>query len=126
ARRSVVLSDQYRGALWLALGANDAERAYQAVCDLTADAGRGVALVKERLETFADIPAQITRLMTDLDSPQFAVRERASQDLEKISELGEPVLRQVLRDKPTLETRRRIERVLEKLRQRKDTAAYSD
>ena len=55
------------------------------------------------------------QLIADLDSAQFAVREEASRELEKLGEPVEPALRQALRSRPTLETRRRLERLLEKL-----------
>jgi hypothetical protein len=51
----------------------------------------------------------------DLDSKQFEVRDRARAALEKLGELAEPALRQVLEGNPSLETRRRVERLLEEL-----------
>jgi hypothetical protein len=54
-------------------------------------------------------------LIADLDSPRFAVRQRAQKALEREGELVEPMLRQALRGKPTLELRRRVEGVLAKL-----------
>ncbi len=58
---------------------------------------------------------QIDRWIKDLDSDQFAVREKARAELENLGELAEPALRRILENKPTLEQRRRIEPMLAKL-----------
>src|SRR5262249_50791298 len=51
------------------------------------------------------------------DSDSFVVREKAVQELEKLTELARPALQQALAGKPTLETRRRLEHLLKKLDQ---------
>jgi hypothetical protein len=57
----------------------------------------------------------LERLLKDLDSDQFAVREKATAELQKLGELAEPALRRILEGKPTLEQRRRIEPILAEL-----------
>ncbi len=56
---------------------------------------------------------RIQRWIADLDSDEFAVRQRAAAELEKLGEMAHPALRKALANKPTVETRRRIEQVLE-------------
>jgi hypothetical protein len=53
--------------------------------------------------------------MTDLDSDQFAVRAKATTELEQWSELAEAALRKALADQPSLEVRRRVQLLLERL-----------
>jgi hypothetical protein len=54
------------------------------------------------------------RLIRDLDSDDFQVREKATQELEKAIENAEPSLRLALEGKPSLDVQRRIERLLDK------------
>ena len=56
---------------------------------------------------------RIERLIADLDNDTFAVREKATVELEKLGERVQPALRKALANHPALETRRRIELVLE-------------
>ena len=75
-----------------------------------------MALLKERSHPEKPVAAQeITRLITALDSNQFATRQKATGDLEKLEELAAPALRQTLENRPSLEMRRRIEALLNKV-----------
>jgi hypothetical protein len=56
---------------------------------------------------------QIARLIQALDSDQFAVREKASQELEKWGAAAEPALRKAREGKLSAEARSRIDRLLE-------------
>jgi hypothetical protein len=58
---------------------------------------------------------KIDRLITELDSTRFAVREKATQELRLLEELAEPALSRALVGRPSLETRRRIEGLLQRL-----------
>lgn len=58
----------------------------------------------------------IARLIADLDSDEFAVCDKARLALEKQGELAEDALRKALRDRPSLEMRRQIDGLLERLR----------
>ncbi len=55
-------------------------------------------------------------MIADLDSEQFTVREKAMEQLRQLDERAEPTLREALKDKLTLETRKRIEELLEGVR----------
>ena len=54
---------------------------------------------------------EITRLIADLDSNQFAVREAASKKLADLGGPARPLLRRALEGAPALETRRRLEQL---------------
>jgi hypothetical protein len=56
--------------------------------------------------------ARLVRLLADLDSAEFAVREAASQELEGLGTTVRPALRQALEARPSPEVRRRLERLL--------------
>jgi len=60
----------------------------------------------------------LAQLLTDLNADQFAVRHKAEDELRKLRELAEPAMRKELANKPTLEARRRIDRLLEQLERR--------
>jgi hypothetical protein len=51
--------------------------------------------------------------LAELDSDDFATRERATQGLEKQGEVVESALLEALGQSPSLEARRRIQRLLE-------------
>src|SRR5262249_47883425 len=68
-------------SLWADLAGNDAGKAYQAVGTLTASAAEVVPFLKQRLRPLTPPDAQrLARLLADLDSPQFTVRDKASDE----------------------------------------------
>ncbi|MBL8792573.1 MAG: hypothetical protein JNM56_01580 [Planctomycetia bacterium] len=60
---------------------------------------------------------QIQKLINQLDDKSFNVRQKASQDLMQLGALVEPALKDALAAKPSLEVSRRIEELLERLKQ---------
>ena len=60
---------------------------------------------------------RIGRLIADLDSDDFAVREKATRELESFGRSALPALQKVLRENPSAEVRQRVESLLEKLSQ---------
>jgi hypothetical protein len=102
---------------WADLAGADAARAFRARGALASSPEEAVALLKGRLRPARAADAQrLRRLLADLESEQFAVREKAQADLEELGDLAEPALRQALADKPPLEVRRRVQAVLDRLR----------
>src|SRR5579883_2555091 len=62
-------------------------------------------------------PADEKRLqqwIADLDSDQFAVREKATSELEKLGAAAVGTMQKALEAKPALETRRRLEQLIDK------------
>jgi WD40 repeat protein len=102
--------------LWNALADRDASTAYRAIWILMATPDKSVAFLRERLRR-VESPGEkaIAKLVLDLDSSDFAVRQRASDELSKLDLLAEPTLRKALAGQPSLETRRRVQQLLEQL-----------
>ncbi len=117
--RPATLSPKELSALWNDLAERDAAKAQRAMWTLTASAPKCLPFLKEHLRPIAPLsPVEsrtVAQLIADLDSEQFANREQATAQLEKWAERAEPSLRQALEQKPALETRQRIERLLDKL-----------
>jgi hypothetical protein len=70
-------------------------------------------MLDRRVRPAARIEAnRIDKLLVDLDSTDFAVRESASRELAGLCDRIEPMLRRALQDRPSLEMRRRLESIL--------------
>jgi RNA polymerase sigma factor (sigma-70 family) len=102
--------------LWQDLGSADAGKAYEAMRTLSTTPRQAVPLLRQRVKPVDPPDAQkLARWIADLDSNQFAVRQQANTELAKMGDLAAVALQEALDDKPTLEVRRRIERLLERL-----------
>lgn len=102
---------------WADLAGNDAARAFRARWALAATPDETMAFFKEHFQAARSAdPARLRRLMMDLESEQFAVREKAQAALAELGDRAEPALRQTLAGKPTLEVRRRVQALLDHLR----------
>ncbi|HJT78769.1 MAG TPA: WD40 repeat domain-containing protein, partial [Gemmataceae bacterium] len=100
------LSPHDLSSLWTDLAGADAPRAYRAVWSLAAAPEQIVPLLEERLAPAAPAdPRRLGRLVADLDSDEFAVREKAGDELERLGGLAGPALRQALHGQPSLEVR---------------------
>jgi hypothetical protein len=101
-------------ALWNDLVCDDGGKAFRAVVALTAAPKQTVALLTERLKPVAAPDARrVEKLIADLDSDTFDVREKAAKELESIAEQASDALRKALESPPSAEVRRRIEALLE-------------
>jgi WD40 repeat protein len=102
--------------LWTELGGADARKAYRAMWTMVAAERQAVAFLESRVRPAAGVSAErLERLVSDLDSEQFKVRTQASKELEQLGDLAEPALSKILAGKPSLETRRRAEALLNAL-----------
>jgi WD40 repeat protein len=99
---------------WETLAAEDAGKAYEAIWSLAAAPEKAVSMLKEHLRPDqAPDPKRVARLLTDLDSDVFKVRSAADDELRRLGDTVEPTLRTTLRNQNSLETRRRLEQILE-------------
>jgi hypothetical protein len=83
---------------------------------LAAHPGLAVPLLRKRMQPAA-APAEreIGRLLANLDSDDFATRDRATTALAKLGEPAESALLELLAAHPSPEARLRAERLLERL-----------
>lgn len=101
-----------RERAWADLAESDPARAFPAVQALGADPD-SAAYLRERLKPAAGVDeAALARLIADLDSDMFAVRDRASRELEALGELAAPSLRKALKREVSAEVVRRVEDLL--------------
>jgi WD40 repeat protein len=102
-------------ALWDDLAHPDPLRAHQAIGGLMAIGDDAVMLLAQRLEPVrSPQPERVTRLVGDLDSNTFAVRDKAYRELKAMGELARPALERALEFAPSAEVRSRLEDLLKK------------
>jgi WD40 repeat protein len=105
--------------LWTDL-AGDAGKAYQASWLLVSEdlAPQAVAFFKERLKPISAAPSdRVKRLIADLNSPRYAVRTKAYDELSRFGSLAEPALREAAKTAETEEARTRLAKLLEAMRE---------
>jgi hypothetical protein len=99
--------------LWEALADKDAAKAYEATQEMLRCGDEAAAFLEGRLKPASAPPEGIRRLVADLGSQEYAVRQRAMGELYPLHKAAEPVLRQALRADASAEQRSRIEVLLE-------------
>ncbi len=122
-RRPIQTADRQQSSpsrqdLWNALADPDAATSYRAMCRLIAAPADAIALLRSHLKPVEGMDEKsIERLVADLDSDTFAVREKATKELRKLGELAEPVLRKALATPPSPEMRRRLQELFDEVAQ---------
>jgi hypothetical protein len=113
----VAKSAEEAAALWQALSDMDADRAGRALAGLAAASAQAIPLIKERFRAPGEPPdlARLPQLIADLDSETFKVREQASRELVKAGPEAVGLLRKALANNPSVEAKRRIEGLLDRL-----------
>ncbi len=76
-------------------------------------APQALPLLRERVQPVRD--DGIVRWIADLDADDYERRQTAQRELERHEFAAEPALRNRLKNPPSLEQRRRVERLLKKL-----------
>jgi WD40 repeat protein len=105
-------------ALWADLAGADAAKAWRAVWALAAAPRQAVPFLEQELRPAAFDPALAKRarqLIAGLDADDFAARERAADELQKLGEPVWPFVRSALSGRPSAEARQRLERLRGKL-----------
>jgi WD40 repeat protein len=99
---------------WETLADPDPAKAFAAAADLADRPNQGVPFLNDRLKLAVPIPAEeIRKLIAALDADTFAVRQAAQHKLAALGSRAWPALRMTLKQRPSLEASRRMERLLE-------------
>lgn len=99
--------------LWADLADSDAAKAWRAVWRLADSPDTAMMYLGGRVKPSPTAPPDLTRrLLADMDSDSFQVREEAGKRLKELGLKAEPALRAALKTNPSLEQRRRIEPIL--------------
>ncbi len=115
-RRSGPMDRKALDRLWADLRDEDASRAFDAVWILSSSAKEALPFLEKRLPIHSENDAQRTkRLIAELDHDEFSVREAATQALASLGLEVEDALRKCLESKPSLEARRRVEKLLREI-----------
>jgi WD40 repeat protein len=109
------LTSERLSSLWDELADADAGKAWRAGWRLAADPAASVPFLRKHVRPAEVDAGRIAKLLTALDSDDFDEREAASQELAKLGDLAEPAVRKALEAKPSLEARRRLEGLVNKL-----------
>jgi WD40 repeat protein len=102
-------------AAWNALIGDSPAEVREAMRSLSAAPSQALTLVSAHVRPIkTDDPRvkQVGRLVADLDSADFEVREKASKELEGMGEFAAMALEKALENNPGLEVRQRLEQVL--------------
>jgi RNA polymerase sigma factor (sigma-70 family) len=114
-RKTDAPSKDRLNGLWRTL-TETPDKAYPAVWEMLDHATESVPFLKDKLSPVEPIQEKRVRQLLDrLDSESFPEREEASRQLRALGEQAVPLLRQALKERLALETKKRIEGVIEAL-----------
>ena len=102
-------------ACWEALGDFDPKKAYAAIDQLASVADKSLPLLRQKLVPVKVEPKWLASRLADLNNDNFAIREAAQRDLDKVAEAVESDLRRMLEKPPSLEVRNRLLAILKPL-----------
>jgi RNA polymerase sigma factor (sigma-70 family) len=113
---AIQLSPQELTSDWDELGRDDLPRAYQAIMRLCAAGDKAVPFVHDRIRALPEPDAPTApKLVADLASDQFTVRQQAFDQLEKLGERARTALEKAQASRPSLEVQRRLQQLLDNL-----------
>jgi WD40 repeat protein len=107
-------SDDHNNRLWKDLADTDAAKAYEAIMRLKRSPTPAVTLIRDRLR-WTEVNQQIGHWIEQLGSDDFATRLKATDALEQLGERARPPLVKSLTQAPSVEHKRRVELLLDKL-----------
>jgi WD40 repeat protein len=112
---------------WGDLGDPSGRKSYDAMLQMLVGFDDLVLVfLKEQLgdQKFVDLKV-IKQLIAELDSEKYQTRAKAMSALKRIGYQAEPLLREMLKQKPTLELRMRVEQLLKELDEKAGTKALA-
>jgi WD40 repeat protein len=102
--------------LWQDLASNDGARAHRGVWGFVARPATAVPYLKTLVVPASSTDSSLlARLVKDLDSESFNVREKASMELAKLGDVAEPTLKKLVVNPPSLEVELRAKVLLDQL-----------
>ena len=105
-------------ACWQDLTSGNGGKAHKALWNFVAGGEPSLHFLKEQVKPAAKVdPKRMQKLIADLASERFAVRDAAHRELRAAGEQATTLLRAGLKESSTLEIRRRIQGVLEVIEQ---------
>jgi WD40 repeat protein len=116
ARPPIKLMPSQLEQLWQDLISTDVPTVYRAIWNAALLAKQLVPFLKDRLKQQVPVDRQrVQALIGDLNHEQVARRDKAGQDLERLGGLCEPMLRAAVAKAPSMDARRRLEKLVAKL-----------
>jgi WD domain, G-beta repeat len=110
------LSEEERLQAWERLASENPVMARHAITALANDDDTAVDFLSARLKPAPKIDERpLERWIAELANPRYADRERSRQELEKAGEQAGPALLKSLAEAKSLEARRRLERLVERI-----------
>jgi hypothetical protein len=110
------LSSEECKSLWTDLAGPDAAKAYKAIRAFSTAPAQTASFLGERLRPARSArKEEVDRLIADLDSDDFQIRDKATGELDELGDTVGPALRHVIAGRPSAEVRSRVNRLLEKL-----------
>jgi RNA polymerase sigma factor (sigma-70 family) len=101
---------------WSDLAAGDSAKAYDAIATLADHPAQVVSFLRNALKRTPQVDRKrLARLITELDSDDFKVREQASTELAGQGRLAAGALREALQNQPSPEVTRRVKQLLANL-----------
>jgi hypothetical protein len=102
--------------LWEDLARKDGATAYSAVKSLAVAPAETVPYLKARLRPVPPMaPQHLKKLLDDLDSAQYATRQKADDTLEKLGDIAAQAIKDRRANSPSVETARRLAALQKKL-----------
>jgi hypothetical protein len=123
AMAAVALSAKEMEALWSDLASSDSITGFKAVRMLAAAPAQSLPFLCKK----TDFPApskEVTKLVAELDSKEFVVREQATAELLRLGKPAVPALQRMLDDSASEEARLRLKYVLEQMGEAPSSPPY--
>jgi hypothetical protein len=109
------LTEEELQCLWCDLACQEYVPRQRTIRRLMTAPRTAIAFLKQRLKPDLPRDDRLARLLNDLDSDTFAVRENASRELVRMGKSIEPLLRRTLGEQLSPEKRRRVQALVEAL-----------
>ena len=108
---------------WADLASPDEGKATRALLALAATPKETAAFMQEHLKPVKADPKRVGPLLKQLDSNNFVLRNQAMMDLEYLGKYIKSDLESALKNQPTVETKMRLQQLLDKLPKEQKAAA---